>query len=78
MPELDFDTEKAKRLIDDMLNPEMFGHKLNGEIRDRARECKGLEAVEGWKYQDRLRQTNRHPISIKGDGVSACDLEGRG
>lgn len=37
---------KCGRLVRDLLNPEMFGHAANAEIRDAARAALGLPAVE--------------------------------
>lgn len=34
------------RLVNDLLDPECFGHAVCAEIRDRAREAKGNEPVE--------------------------------
>jgi hypothetical protein len=46
----------AESLIKDLLNPEMFGHAVNAEIRDRARECIGLKRVETAATLDQFRK----------------------
>ena len=38
--------DRMRKLIDDLLNPESLGLSATAEIRDRARECKGLDRVE--------------------------------
>jgi len=37
---------KTRRFILDLLDPERLGHQASAEIRDRARECIGMLAVE--------------------------------
>jgi hypothetical protein len=46
-------TVLAEKLVNDLLDPEMFGHAVNSEIRDRARECIGLQRVETIDYATR-------------------------
>jgi len=38
--------DAAIKLAQDLLDPDMFGHAVNGEIRDRARFVIGLPRVE--------------------------------
>lgn len=42
-------------LVDDLLNPEAFGHAVTAEVRDRARLANGRAAVETPVYSGHLR-----------------------
>ncbi|SFB96077.1 hypothetical protein SAMN05216344_10698 [Polaromonas sp. OV174] len=39
-------TNQVKQLLNDMLHPEELGHAVTPEVRDRARLCLGMPAVE--------------------------------
>jgi hypothetical protein len=56
MPRIEqYDMEKMQGLIDDLLNPEALGHSVTAEVRDRARECKGLRRSETTQSERRSR-----------------------
>jgi len=38
--------EDVYRFLKDLLNPEMYGHAVTAEVRDKARELLGKERVE--------------------------------
>ena len=40
----------AFKLVNDLLNPEMYGHAVSAEVRDQARVCLGLPKVEQNAY----------------------------
>jgi hypothetical protein len=40
------DSEKIYRFLKDLLDPEMYGHAVTAEVRDRARELLGQMKVE--------------------------------
>ena len=39
------DAEAVYNFLKDLLNPEMYGHAVTAEVRDRARELLGMERV---------------------------------
>lgn len=39
-------SDRAAALIRDLLDPEALGLAVSAEVRDRARECLGMRAVE--------------------------------
>ena len=38
------------KFVNDLLNPEMYGHAVSSEVRDQARVCLGLPKVEQNAY----------------------------
>lgn len=40
----------AFKLVNDLLNPEVYGHAVSAEVRDQARVCLGLPKVEQNAY----------------------------
>ena len=38
------------KFVNDLLNPEMYGHAVSAEVRDQARVCLGLPKVEQNAY----------------------------
>ena len=38
------------KFVNDLLNPEMYGHAVSAEVRDRDRVCLGLPKVEQNAY----------------------------
>jgi hypothetical protein len=44
------------RFLKNLLDPEMFGHAVTGEVRDEARKLLGMEPVEtpklGWNINE--------------------------
>jgi hypothetical protein len=52
----EMNTVLAERLIKDLLDPEALGFAATCEIRDRARECIGLNRVETASKMDEFRK----------------------
>ena len=40
------DAEAVYNFLKDLLNPEMYGHAVTAEVRDKARELLGMKRVE--------------------------------
>lgn len=40
------DAEAVYKFLKDLLNPEMYGHAVTAEVRDRARELLDMKRVE--------------------------------
>ena len=39
-------SEEVEKFLRNLLDPEMFGHAVTGEVRDEARKLLGMEPVE--------------------------------
>lgn len=49
--ELEAEVQRWKNFGSSFLSPEMYGHAVNGEIRDHARRMLGIKPVEQAEYR---------------------------